>query len=301
MAYVLGDREDNILRGTAERDYFNGYGGADRIFVGSDAEMDVYRDTGRSGIDRIIAAEPRTDIFIGGLFSAENGFEVISSGGHAGVSIRGSSGVDRHDYSGLRLEGIRKIELGGGDDVGVGSAGHDDLRGNNGDDEISGGPGNDRLYGGSGNDNRPRANAEHGADGNDLLRGGPGDDRLSGGADDDTLSGGQGNDILYGSTGLDILSGGAGADRFLYRRADETGDIVRDFDPGTDVIDLTRLDTDGAALSYRGTRQVMPHSITHTTTDDTTWVHIETTGDTISDLEIALSGAPLLWIDDFLF
>lgn len=63
-----------------------------------------------------------------------------------------------------------------------------------------------------------------------------------GGAGDDIIFGGADNDFLRGGLGSDTLTGGAGADSFIYRNAGEsTGanyDILADFNPGTDRIDL---------------------------------------------------------------
>ncbi|MFT3987269.1 M10 family metallopeptidase C-terminal domain-containing protein [Aestuariivirga sp.] len=89
-----------------------------------------------------------------------------------------------------------------------------------------------------------------------TIDGGAGNDALTGGISDDTLLGGVGNDFLRGSLGEDILRGGAGRDRlaggadadtFVYGNIGEagigtTGDIILDFQRGTDVIDLSLID-----------------------------------------------------------
>lgn len=63
-----------------------------------------------------------------------------------------------------------------------------------------------------------------------------------GGAGADIIFGGADNDFLRGGRGSDALTGGAGADTFIYRNAGEsTGanyDILADFNPATDLIDL---------------------------------------------------------------
>src|SRR5215471_460952 len=69
-----------------------------------------------------------------------------------------------------------------------------------------------------------------------------GDDRLFGGDFDDTLSGGDGNDVVGGKGGNNVLSGGAGSDSFVYALADQHHDVVTDFRPGEDVIDLRAAD-----------------------------------------------------------
>jgi len=68
--------------------------------------------------------------------------------------------------------------------------------------------------------------------------GGPAADSLDGGVDNDTILGLALNDTLAGGAGNDKLDGGAGDD--VFRHAMLTGaDIVLDFDPGHDALDLT--------------------------------------------------------------
>jgi Ca2+-binding RTX toxin-like protein len=70
--------------------------------------------------------------------------------------------------------------------------------------------------------------------------------RLFGGAAADTLKGGGQADLIHGNLGGDILSGGGGADIFRYDRTAESSssstDQITDFTPGTDKIDLSRID-----------------------------------------------------------
>ncbi|NVJ96540.1 MAG: M10 family metallopeptidase C-terminal domain-containing protein [Alphaproteobacteria bacterium] len=157
-----------------------------------------------------------------------------------------------------------------------GKAGDDALYGAGGDDVIIGGAGADRVHGGVGQDAIWAGASDQSADyveagdgddtigggaGNDELYGdqkrgyGHGDDVIYGGAGDDTISGDAGNDLLYGGIGNDVirgrwgddtlfagdgddqLSGGSGADIFVFSGA--TGhDVITDFDPGTDTLDL---------------------------------------------------------------
>ncbi|WP_301553818.1 hypothetical protein [Limimaricola cinnabarinus] len=67
------------------------------------------------------------------------------------------------------------------------------------------------------------------------LRGGV---RRSGGGGDDRISGGGGDDVLRDGGGSDTLSGGAGADLFVLD-ADGRPDIITDFDPERDRLDLS--------------------------------------------------------------
>jgi Ca2+-binding RTX toxin-like protein len=70
--------------------------------------------------------------------------------------------------------------------------------------------------------------------------------RFFAGKSDDTLKGGAKNDLLFGNLGADTLSGGGGADVFRYDSTAESNsaskDHILDFAPGTDKIDLSRID-----------------------------------------------------------
>jgi len=86
-----------------------------------------------------------------------------------------------------------------------------------------------------------------GGDGNDTLTGGISDDTLLGGAGNDFLRGTLGEDTLRGGIGKDRLAGGADADTFVFGTIGEagkgaTGDIILDFQRGSDVIDLHLID-----------------------------------------------------------
>ncbi|MET1112401.1 MAG: Ig-like domain-containing protein [Allosphingosinicella sp.] len=72
--------------------------------------------------------------------------------------------------------------------------------------------------------------------------------RLFGGASNDTLIGGAQGDLILGGLGGDEISGGGGADSFRYQAAAESvngsADHILDFTPGTDRIELDRIDAD---------------------------------------------------------
>ena len=87
-------------------------------------------------------------------------------------------------------------------------------------------------------------------DGPDVLSGRGGNDTLEGAGGDDTLGGGAGDDRLIGGMGRDLLTGDEGRDVFVFgfksrtEPALDTGrgefaDIVLDFTPGEDVLDLS--------------------------------------------------------------
>lgn len=74
--------------------------------------------------------------------------------------------------------------------------------------------------------------------GDNTLSGTAADDMIAGGGGDDVLSGGAGNDILNDGAGMDDMTGGTGDDLFVLT-ADGERDIIRDFDPARDSLDLT--------------------------------------------------------------
>jgi serralysin len=90
--------------------------------------------------------------------------------------------------------------------------------------------------------------------GADTADGRGGSDQMNGGAGNDTLFGAAGNDVLIGSTGADHLFGGAGADNFRYFSLGESPvgigvrDVIEDFQPGLDTIDLSAIDADTTRL-----------------------------------------------------
>lgn len=117
-----------------------------------------------------------------------------------------------------------------------------------GNDSVRGGTAEDTIYGNDGND------AIIGSAGNDLLDGGAGNDWLHGGSGNDILIGGAGNDLLVGGTGADTLTGGYGKDTFVFLKAEDRGDLIRDFTaigPDADTINLTAIDADSTSVAPR--------------------------------------------------
>ena len=67
------------------------------------------------------------------------------------------------------------------------------------------------------------------------------DDLLQAGSGGGALEGGAGDDILVDGAGADVLFGGAGADHFVFYDDGGTTDTIRDFEVGTDQINLSFL------------------------------------------------------------
>ncbi len=204
------------------------------------------------------------------------------------------------------------------------SGGKDLLDGGKGDDSLDGGEKRDTLLGGKGDDTLIAGNGAdsveggknrdsiEGGGGDDLLRGGAGRDTVMGGKGDDEIKGGDKDDVLNGGKGVDTLSGGTEADTFVWTDKSETGitsdtrDLIRDFEQGTDIIDLSGIDArngggDEAFLfigvsAFSGTAG----ELRATTTSSKTILRGDTDGDGAEDFEIALKGLYTLTEDDFI-
>ena len=162
------------------------------------------------------------------------------------------------------------IHAGAGDDVLTAGAGNNELHGEAGDDLLYSGPGNELLDGGTGHDTASYANAGAGVQvdlsllgaqdtlsaGTDTLEGienlvgsnfndsliGDGHSNLiSGGLGSDVLNGGGGDDFLIGGLGNNTLTGGSGADTFEWLKGNSGHDVITDFTPGIDKLDLSQL------------------------------------------------------------
>lgn len=72
----------------------------------------------------------------------------------------------------------------------------------------------------------------------DVLNGGAGNDSSQGREGNDRLIGGTGHDVLVGGLGRDTLTGGGGRDRFVYESAQQGHDLITDFSPVQDRLDL---------------------------------------------------------------
>jgi serralysin len=163
--------------------------------------------------------------------------------------------------------------------------------------------------------NDPRSYIDNaiGGSGNDTLVGNAIANTLSGGAGNDILSGGGGNDILIGGTGIDTLTGGTGADTFVFATGDSSPvagqhDLITDFTPGVDHIDLSGIDAisstparDGfhfvGAAAFDGTAGALDYS--YDAVHGVTVLSGDTNGDRVADFSIDLTGNITLNVCDF--
>jgi Ca2+-binding RTX toxin-like protein len=99
----------------------------------------------------------------------------------------------------------------------------------------------ERVFSGNGDDTIKAANS------GSVIYGRGGNDTIIGRVGNDFLIGGNGNDNISGGAGKDILTGGSGADTFIYNFFSDSSptinsaDIIKDFEQGTDKIDLNEL------------------------------------------------------------
>ncbi len=220
-------------------------------------------------------------------------------GGMGNDTLLGDAGADRlfgnagNDVL-TDLLGNNVMQGGAGNDRLTAGAGRDSLYGGDGHDVILAGAGDDLIRGGTGFDTI-RAGA-----GNDRAEGGWGNDIVDGGWGNDRLFGQLGNDTMVGGLGADTMAGGPGADTFrFFSAADSTlaaSDVIVDFNPDQDVIDLRALDVD-----FVGRRPLSDDgSVRWDHANGMTRVLVDVDGDRQPDMLIRLTGRLYLDADSFL-
>jgi Ca2+-binding RTX toxin-like protein len=133
-----------------------------------------------------------------------------------------------------------------------------------------------------------------------------------GGSDSDILTGGDGGDSFFGAGGSDRLTGRAGNDVFRYdSTADSTAaakDLIADFVPGSDKIDLSRIDADTHTAGDQAFHWIGANAFSGAGAASAgelrsgLWiVEADTDGDGVADLviDVAYQGAAPLSAADF--
>ncbi|MBA1242799.1 hypothetical protein G7016_08630 [Pseudomonas japonica] len=99
-----------------------------------------------------------------------------------------------------------------------------------------------------------------GTDTNNWLVGFSEPDVIVGKGGNDAIEGGGGNDVLDGGTGRDELTGGSGADTFRFTHVADSyrgaNDVITDFLPAKDVLDLSALGFTGFGDGTDGTVKI---------------------------------------------
>jgi trimeric autotransporter adhesin len=196
---LIGNEQDNYIRGNGGTDFISGEGGNDQLSFGY-GSCTVFGGTGNDSL-QISAGNNDRHIIDGGADVDTLGFGGSGFGAKVNLSIltaqfTGMSGIGSGAY--ITLTNVENL---------YGSEQNDSLTGNSFDNNLNG-------------------NA-----GNDLLNGGAGNDVLNGGAttyfsklDNDTLIGGLGQDTFVFNTELN---------------ATNNVDVIQDFIAGYDHIQLT--------------------------------------------------------------
>ena len=219
---IAGDWGDDLLDGGGGDDLLNGGDDNDRL-EGGEGRDSLHGD---AGWDWLYGGAGK-DALHGGAD------DDVLEGGTGADTLDGGDGADMASYA--DADGAIAVDLAAG--RARGAAGADVLAGI---ERVLGSAHADRLRGDGG------ANTLAGLAGDDLLAGRAGADTLDGGDGDDELAGGEGDDALWGGPGTDLLIGGAGADAFVFGSRGDGGaepgtDVVVDFRPGEDVLNLAPL------------------------------------------------------------
>ena len=335
--WIYGTDDSDALAGLGGTDYLYGGGGEDLLIGGAGPDM-LYGDTAYThSTERDMAAywDSTAGVIVNLTFGTGLGG---TAEGDILIDIESVWGSEYRDI--LTGNALDNDLIGaGGDDFLVGLDGNDNLNGGfgndflipgSGTDFLNGGPDNDTVYyfgawsgvwasllfggisGDAAGDTYLWVENLAGTNYTDYLQGDNAANVLSGGPGDDWLWGEDGDDKLDGGEGIDVLTGGAGADTFVFRHTSDTGaslttaDLIWDFDPSLDKVDLHLIDADTKTDGHQGFEFIGtadftgPGQVRWSIEGSETVVWMNTDGDLTPDAAIRLTGAPLLGDSHFL-
>ena len=100
----------------------------------------------------------------------------------------------------------------------------------------------------------------------------------------ESLEGSAGNDTIIGLTGQDTLTGGEGTDNFVYQRFLDFGDVITDFEPSNDVIDLSKAIDRFPVSLFNSENPFQDYVNLEASTESGTTVQFDVFGDFFFDL-----------------
>jgi Ca2+-binding RTX toxin-like protein len=331
---LTGNAVANVLNGFGGNDTLDGGGGNDTL-LGGDGNDFLRGNTGAdvlnggAGIDTASYTESAAGVNV----NLTTG--VGAGGSAAGDTLSGIENLNGSNFADvLTGDALANVLNGfGGNNTLDGGAGNDTLIGGNGNDFLRGNTGADVLNGGAGIDTASYTESAAGVNvslitglgfggsaagdtlsGIENLNGSNFADVLTGNALANVLNGFGGNDLLTGGLGTDTLIGGAGLDRFDFNLITESlpgaaRDVITDFVGNGifagDLIDVSTIDANAAAIgnqafTFIGAAPFTPVTI-FTPAGATAQLRYaggilqaSTDADTLPEFEIQLAGAPAL-------
>ncbi len=191
---IIGSQGDDKIFGGGGYDTMDGGNGSDTYFIDGNyacgwnifSGYDTYRDTGTSGVDRIVVV-PLDKLQTELLLSYANIYTPVVDVNCVDIGIQNFSNSGIEMIDGTRVTGT--VTLLGNWDPNMMDFSQVQFLGSN------------FVIKGDG--------------GNDTIMGSQGDDSMIGGIGSDVLSGGNGNDTLVGGRESDVLNGGNGSDTYF--------------------------------------------------------------------------------------
>jgi Ca2+-binding RTX toxin-like protein len=235
---LTGNTGANSLGGGAGNDTFDGGAGSDTLAGGDGSDTYVVRDGGD------VVSETNAVLATGGsdtVYSSLAAYTLTANVENGRILATVAANLTGNTLNNVLYAGAGNNGLDGGSGIDTVSYAYG-LAGTTGV-IVSLAEGTTQATGGSGSDTLTSI---------ENLIGSGFNDSLTGNAGHNVLDGGAGNDLLTGGIGHDMLTGGSGSDTFDFNALSEMGltsatwDVINDFAPGLDRIDLSTLDANAA-------------------------------------------------------